>query len=316
MPPRQPGDLEPPPRVPPEIHNTVRQTWIQTWKDFYAWKPPSTLPVEDGWVSMRAQEEDKNLVKGHEDFGKRMAALLEKFEQENGRREKLAEVKFEGATEFKPLQNINKSPIEWNLHGRPIRPLPPIYSLTPTIVPVPEYAFCIYTPRSILSPDEVIMPFMPTFDDDTLDIPGFETEKEKYSSLFSSCLWDLPGRDADVDIIMFETLKRLEKLRVEKEDIDRTRILPKECLYVESLDLRRDLPPFPLTPQNIGSVTGRKLPDGSKHVVGAKRKWEEPLELIEEDFEDDLEGFEEACCHYPTCTSVMCIRHGMSIFFP
>lgn len=139
MPPRQPGDLEPPPRVPPEIHNTVRQTWIQTWKDFYAWKPPSTLPVEDGWVSMRAQEEDKNLVKSHVDFGKRMAALLEKFEQENGRREKLAEVKFEGATEFKPLQNINKSPIEWNLHGRPIRPLPSIYSLTPTIDPVPDY---------------------------------------------------------------------------------------------------------------------------------------------------------------------------------
>ncbi|KIR55015.1 polycomb protein e(z) [Cryptococcus gattii Ru294] len=314
MPPRQPGGLKPPPKVPPEIHNTVRQTWVQTWKDFYSWKPPSTLPVEDGWMSMRAEEDDKNLVKGHEDFSKRMAALMEKFEQESGGELKSVEIEFQGATELRPLQNPNKPPIEWNLHGRSIRPLPPIYKLTPTIEPVPEYSFCIYTPRSILSPDEVIMPFMPTFDDDTLDIPEFEAEKEKYSSLFTNCLWDLPGRDADVDIIMFETLKRLEKLGIEKEDIDKTRILPKDCFYVESLDLRRDMPPFPLAPQNINPVEGVKLPDSSKRVVGAKRKWEEPLELIEEDFEADLEGFEEACCHYPTCTSVMCIRHAGMYF--
>lgn len=265
---------------------------------------------------MRAEEDDKNLVKGHEDFSKRMAALIEKFEQESGGELKSVEIEFQGATELRPLQNPNKPPIEWNLHGRSIRPLPPIYKLTPTIEPVPEYSFCIYTPRSILSPDEVIMPFMPTFDDDTLDIPEFEAEKEKYSSLFTNCLWDLPGRDADVDIIMFETLKRLEKLGIKKEDIDKTRILPKDCFYVESLDLRRDMPPFPLAPRNINPVEGVKLPDSSKRVVGAKRKWEEPLELIEEDFEADLEGFEEACCHYPTCTSVMCIRHGMIISFP
>lgn len=93
-----------------------------------------------------------------------------------------------------------------------------------------------------------------------------------------------------VDIILVETLKRLEAEHVDDVSIDATRTLPMRCAKIRDLEIERDLPPFVSTPQESG--------------------WEEPLPV---DPDEEVRGrldVEELWCPHAQCQSVGCTIHS------
>ncbi|TYJ54913.1 hypothetical protein B9479_004421 [Cryptococcus floricola] len=288
------------PLPPPDPRRTtVRHVYNQTHRDFYSWKPPSTLPMEIGWAQDKIESIDKKTVQAHKEYGRKMALALGVVD--GGAATKPV---FEGAERLANAKRHVKAPISWN-NSIP-NPLPPPqkYVSRCKVRPLPRYFYCVPIRRSLLSPDVVILPFIPTFTD---DVPF---DADAYASEFPLCAWELPGRNGDTDIILRETVKRCRAKGLSARDINETRVLPKDIVDIEMLDLMRDLPAFPSPPETYLSIAE----EGKGDVSPAKRKWEEPLEVKQEEYSADPLEFEELCCHNPSCTNFMCVRHS-ALFF-
>ncbi|WVN91010.1 uncharacterized protein L203_106256 [Cryptococcus depauperatus CBS 7841] len=312
--------------------NTVRHVWSETWNDFHVWKTPSTLPMENGWVEQNAEKMDQMNVQKHQDFGNRMRDMLEAYSKRAGGGQKCLNThtsKLEGATVLKSIATKNNKPIYWRLNGSKPDFAHQTFELSASVHQVPRYTFCIRIQRSILSPDVVILPFMPTFNDDDRDI----FDAEAYVFKFQGTQWTAPGRDADVDIVMFEARQRLKKLGMNKEDIDNTRVLPKDCYYIDNLTLERDLPPFPRPSQynlrsnstsmhsgrsssevSYGIRPSKEPEDLDRFTTRRKRKLNSSLRFQKEVYSDKVDTFKGAYCHNRSCTSFMCVRHS-AVFY-
>ncbi|ODO02080.1 hypothetical protein L198_02811 [Cryptococcus wingfieldii CBS 7118] len=211
---------------------------------------------------------------------------------------------FEGAEKLANAKRHAKAPISWN-NSIPNRlPPPQRYVSRGKVRPLPRYFYCVPIRRSLLSPDTVILPFIPTFTD---DVPF---DADAYAREFPLCAWELSGRNGDTDIILRETAKRCRAKGLSARDINETRVLPKDIVDIEMLDLMRDLPAFPSPPETYLGIAE----EGKGDVSPAKRKWEEPLEVKQEEYSADPLEFEELCCHNPSCTNFMCVRHS-ALFF-
>ncbi|ODN76117.1 hypothetical protein L202_06049 [Cryptococcus amylolentus CBS 6039] len=287
------------PSPPDPRRTTVRHVYNQTHRDFYSWKPPSTLPMETGWAQKKIESIDKKTVQAHKEFGRKMALALGVVD--GGA---VTKPVFEGAEKLANAKRHAKAPISWN-NSIPNPPPPPQkYVSRGKVRPLPRYFYCVPIRRSLLSPDVVILPFIPTFTD---DVPF---DADAYAREFPLCAWELPGRNGDTDIILRETAKRCRAKGLSARDINKTRVLPKDIVDIEMLDLMRDLPAFPSSPETYLGIAE----EGKGDVSPAKRKWEEPLEVKQEEYSADPLEFEELCCHNPSCTNFMCVRHS-ALFF-
>ncbi|WRT63754.1 uncharacterized protein IL334_000679 [Kwoniella shivajii] len=71
-----------------EIHRIVRSEFDQTWIDYYAWKPPSTLPLINGELEKGSKLMDEELVQRHQSLGDGLRRLLEEADEDEGGQEK------------------------------------------------------------------------------------------------------------------------------------------------------------------------------------------------------------------------------------
>ncbi|WVQ76243.1 hypothetical protein IAR50_005908 [Cryptococcus sp. DSM 104548] len=289
-------DGSPPSSPRNSLHATVRHVYNQTHRDFYAWKPPSTLSMETGWAQKRTKSIDKKTVQAHNEFGRKVARALKESTGGSG-----TKPVFRGDEKLAVAKRHAKAIISWN--NTVLNPLPPpeTYVSHSKVKPVPKYFYCVPVQRTILSPDMVILPFVPTFTDDV------RFNSNVYTDEFPQCAWELPGRDGDTDIILCEAAKRCRAKGLSAADINMTRVLPKDIVDIEMLDLMRDLPAFPYPPETY--LTSPERDTRENDLLPAKRKWVEPLEVKQEDYPADPADFEEICCHNLNCTNFMCVTH-------
>ncbi|WVW81896.1 hypothetical protein I302_103895 [Kwoniella bestiolae CBS 10118] len=60
-----------------DIRRLVRETFHQTWKDYHAWKPPSTLAIINGELEKGAKRVYDELVEGHRKLGLELRKMVE-----------------------------------------------------------------------------------------------------------------------------------------------------------------------------------------------------------------------------------------------
>ncbi|WWC99299.1 hypothetical protein V866_006200 [Kwoniella sp. B9012] len=60
-----------------DIRRLVRATFDQTWRDYYAWKPPATLPIINGDLMRDAEKVEDELVRRHRELGEELKRITE-----------------------------------------------------------------------------------------------------------------------------------------------------------------------------------------------------------------------------------------------
>ncbi|KAK8845516.1 hypothetical protein IAR55_006231 [Kwoniella newhampshirensis] len=311
-----------------QIYSTVRQTFNQVWNDFYEWKPPSTLPLADDGLLKAAERQDVQQVRRHGKLGRKLAALsavedivsiptpdsLAADSLAPARRPIIpsSSTSTPGGSSYSS-SSATPDLITWRRPSgdqpgssskklpppKLVQPRPPkegSFALTMSIpvTRVPSYTFCVGGTSSIWKPESKSMPFIPCFGDDA------DFDELEYSKKFGMRReFDEPGRDADIEIILVETIRRLKQTNVTPQQADSTRVLPQPWATIENVDLDRDLPPFPRRPDFET--------EGQRPV---KRKWEPPLEVPEEEVNpSDMQDMFECECARPGCVRVGCTRH-------
>ncbi|OCF36329.1 hypothetical protein I316_02204 [Kwoniella heveanensis BCC8398] len=181
-----------------------------------------------------------------------------------------------------------------------------------SVEPVPPYWFCHDGDRSVYKEDENAVPFRYMFEEGDFD-------EDEYLRLHGNKVaWVGAWRDPDMDIIQAETVQRLKPYRLSAQQIDRTRILPSEHRVIFDLDLTRDLPPFPRATSvdmdgQDAQVSAHTNTNALFKAIPGKRKWELPLSLQEEQYEDNQDFYEENWCFRQNCWEADCTRHASLI---
>ncbi|OCF44066.1 hypothetical protein I317_02019 [Kwoniella heveanensis CBS 569] len=163
-----------------------------------------------------------------------------------------------------------------------------------SVEPVPPYWFCHDGDRSVYKEDENAVPFRYMFEEGDFD-------EDEYLRLHGNTVaWVGAWRDPDT------------------QQIDRTRILPSEHRVIFDLDLTRDLPPFPRATSvdmdgQDAQVSAHTNTNALFKAIPAKRKWELPLSLQEEQYEDNQDFYEENWCFRQNCWEADCTRHASLI---
>lgn len=107
-----------------------------------------------------------------------------------------------------------------------------------------------------------------------------------------------------VDIVALETFERLMDKGLDREDIDRSRILPLHSDVIVDLDILRDLPPFPTASTDATGSTSRA------------KAWQGILPVAAESFVDDPERLhldaQARLCPRRDCRTFGCQLHSKS----
>ncbi|WVQ80272.1 hypothetical protein IAT38_002377 [Cryptococcus sp. DSM 104549] len=307
-------------------HAIVNEVYSQVWKDFYAWKPPATAPLDA--LIQHAEIEDVERVRRHEGFGEKLKAIGEPRSSGEGS-SRVPTPLHEGAAsgDSERIFPVADKVTYWQRGQSPISSYPMAgYTFNPDLPPVPRYIFCAPGDRSIFQPEHVShAPFLPIVD-------GLDRTHYMATVFDGKGAWNLPGRDADIDIVQVDTWHRLRKYSLRYEDIDATRVLPSRCHAIEGFDLKRNLPPFPSPPEpeleltdsstdglsrgrrsiSRGISRGSLTPTTRSPSAEAreKRKWGESLELEVEEYQDDQQEMADLHCAASTCTSMLCSIHN------
>lgn len=285
--------------MPTNTYRRVKSVFEQTWRDYYEWSAPATLPLDLAKITNSLAQDPSFLI-------------FQQNEAENWQLEATTDDDFPTQVTDTHTQLVQSS--RGTKHST--KPSNLSASTGSSILflasarTIPRYAFCLPIPRSVVVPDESRLPFIPILSDDIdVDFPIAE-----YQSLYGGRVAASEvGRDpsgepigymaayCSVDIICVETRLRLLSQGFKELDIDATRILPFECSAIHAFDLERDLPVFPTQPSTLWSTT---IDDVSC------RSWQGPLTVAEEEDSDrSWQEMDEVFCRDSACHDYACTVH-------
>nr|XP_018266780.1 uncharacterized protein I303_00756 [Kwoniella dejecticola CBS 10117]OBR88938.1 hypothetical protein I303_00756 [Kwoniella dejecticola CBS 10117] len=77
---RSPPLTPEPPLSLEKTHRLVRETFDQTWRDYYEWKPPVTLSIINGELERGALAMEQEIVANHQSMGEELRRMVEQEE--------------------------------------------------------------------------------------------------------------------------------------------------------------------------------------------------------------------------------------------
>ncbi|WWC85894.1 uncharacterized protein L201_000761 [Kwoniella dendrophila CBS 6074] len=95
-----------------EIYTLIRKTFNQTWKDYYEWKPPSTLPIINGELEKGSKSLDEQIIQGHKALSDDLKRLLREAQKEEKEQE-IAQAQAQNGEKQVEKEGFNKKPIKF-----------------------------------------------------------------------------------------------------------------------------------------------------------------------------------------------------------
>ncbi|KAI9635815.1 uncharacterized protein MKK02DRAFT_44511 [Dioszegia hungarica] len=169
--------------------------------------------------------------------------------------------------------------------------------LVPASATIPPYRFCRPIDTCVFRETERFAAF-------THAIMQDNDRADELTAAYMGRGWlhEQPSRQSDIDIVALETFERLMDKGLDREDIDRSRILPLHSDVIVDLDILRDLPPFPTASTDATGSTSRA------------KAWQGILPVAAESFVDDPERLhldaQARLCPRRDCRTFGCQLHS------
>jgi len=277
-------------------YTIARSVFEQTWRDYYSWAPPTNVPLS---VSNIVISDDD----GFEDPSLAFFEYLENYTSASKT----------GPTGVKPLKSRTEGSFAHRVKTASrsiVTTTIGSFALDSKVNPIPRYSFVIPTMENVVAPDEHRCPFIPILaddesfpDDQYLDMFNGRRTNSDMGRDAAGAQIRLKTTDVLVDLISFETRRRLLAAGFEDSSIEATRVLPEKHGKVASYEIERDLPTFPSEPLGM---FGTAIDDRET------RRWEVPHVV---GLEEDRPGggrpdMEELFCRNPECETFGCSLHS------